>query len=251
MSGHSKWSTIHRQKEVADAKRGQVFTKLAKAIIVAVSAGGGVTDPEQNFRLRLAIEKAKGFNMPKDNIERAIARGAGRGGGEAIEEVVYEGYGPGGVAVVIEAVTDNRQRTGQMIKNVFDRGGGSLAGPGAVSFQFEKNGLLILSKPQNIEEAILKIIDLGVDDVQEADDALEVYTKLENLEEMRKKIESAGFRVSSFEPVLRPKTVVPIANREQAQKILSFLEKLEEQDDVQKVYANFDIPADLANQMVG
>ena len=241
MSGHSKWSTIHRQKEVVDAKRGQVFTKLGNAITVAVRAGGGITDPSTNFKLRLAIEKAKQLNMPKDNIERAVARGGGGAGGGNWEEVTYEGYGPGGIAVVIEAATDNKQRTAQEIKNLMERAGGRLAGPGAVAFQFERMGLLTLTKPENAEEAILQIIDLGAEDVEEAPDAIEVYTRPESLEEIKNKLQEAGFTVSRFEIALRPKTTIVISDQGQAKKVLSFMEKIEDQVDVQRVFANFDI----------
>lgn len=241
MSGHSKWSTIHRQKEVVDAKRGQVFTKLGNAITVAVRAGGGVTDPNTNFKLRLAIEKAKQLNMPKDNIERAVARGGGGAGGGNWEEVTYEGYGPGGIAVVVEAATDNKQRTAQEIKNLMERAGGRLVGPGAVAFQFERAGLLTLIKPENAEEAILQIIDLGVEDVEEAPDAIEVYIRPESLEEIKNKLQKAGFTVSRFEIVLRPKTTVVISDPQQTQRVLAFMEKLEDQSDVQRVFANFEI----------
>lgn len=249
MSGHSKWSTIHRQKEVTDAKRGQAFTKLANAIIVAVRAGGGVTDPNSNFKLRLAMEKARQFNMPKENIQRAIERGSGGAGGGTWEEVLYEGYGPVGVAVMVEAATDNKQRTAQEIKNLFERGGGSLAGPGSVAFQFEKKGFLTVNKPANPEEGVLKIMDLGVEDVEEAPDALEVYTKPEELVETKGRLEENGFVVSSFEQVMKPKTIIPVTDRPKAQQVIAFMEKLEEQADVQKVYANFDIPQEMASQL--
>lgn len=246
MSGHSKWSTIHRQKETADKKRGLIFSKLSKQISIAAREG---TDFETNFKLRLAIEKAKQANMPKENIKRAIARGGGEVGGEKWEEVVYEGYGPAGVAVMTEAITDNKNRTTSEIKNIFERGGGSLAGPGSVTFQFERKGLITLAKPGNIEEASLKIIDLGVEDVEEAPDALEVYTKPEDLEQIRNKLQEAGFLVSSSELVMKPKNTLPITDSGPAQSILSFMEKIQDHQDVQKVFANFDIPADLVNQL--
>jgi len=249
MSGHSKWATIHRAKEVTDAKRGQVFTKLASAIAIAVREGGGTPDPNSNFKLRLAIEKARQLNMPKENIQRAIERGTGGAGGANWEEVVYEGYGPGGVAVVVEAATDNKQRTSQVIKTTFDRGGGSLAGPGAVAFQFEKKGLLTLTKPENIDEATLRIIDMGVEDVEEAPDALEVYTKPEEVDLIKRKLEEAGFEVLNFGQEMKPKTQVEITDKEKAKQILSFIEKFEELDDVQRVSANFIIPDDIIEQL--
>lgn len=250
MSGHSKWATIHRQKEVVDAKRGQAFTKLANAIIVAVRAGGGMTDPNSNFKLRLAIEKARQFNMPKENIQRAIERGSGEGGVGKWEEVVYEGYGPGGIAVMIEAATDNRQRTAQEIKNLMEKRGGNLAGPGSVAFQFARKGLLTVGKPASVEEAVLAIMDLeGVEDVEEAQDVIEVYAQAENLETLKKRIQEAGFSVLGFEVIMRPISTVPITGPETAKKVIEFMRKIEEQDDVQKVYSNFDIPQELVDQL--
>lgn len=249
MSGHSKWATIHRQKEINDAKRGQAFTRLASAITVAVRSGGGVIDPDSNFKLRLAIEKARALNMPKENIQRAIAKGSGEGGGGQWEEVTYEGYGPGGVAVVVEAATDNRQRTGQEVKNIMEKGGGNFAGPGAVAFQFEKKGLLTVSKSANPEEDILKIMDLGVEDVEEASDVIEIYTRPESLEEVKKNLEGGGFNVTGYEIVLKPLTTVAISDVATATRVFDFLHKLEEQADVQKVFANFDIPEEIASQL--
>lgn len=251
MSGHSKWATIHRAKEITDAKRGQVFTKLASAIAIAVREGGGTADPNSNFKLRLAIEKARQLNMPKENIQRAIERGSGGAGGAMWEEVIYEGYGPSGVAVMVEAATDNKQRTSQVIKTTFDRGGGSLAGPGAVAFQFEKIGFLTLAKPINVDEATLQIIDMGIEDVEEAMDAMEVYTKPEEVDLIKRKLEGAGFEVLSFGQEMRPKTQVKITDKEKAKQILSFIEKFEELDDVQRVSANFDISESLMKEIQG
>ena len=248
MSGHSRWATIHRQKEVTDAKRGLAWTKVTSAIIVAVRQSG-ITDPEKNFKLRLAIEKGRALNMPKETIQRAISRGSGETEKGGIEEVTYEGFGPVGIAVIVEAATDNKQRTAQEIKNIIERGGGKLVGPGSVAFLFEKTALVTLDKPQNPEEAILDIIDLGVEDVEEVTDAIEIYTKVENLEEMKKKLTEAGFKISNFEITMKPKTTVEIADKETAEKVLIFMEKIEEQQDVQKVFANFDIPVDLVNQL--
>ncbi|MDP3955436.1 MAG: YebC/PmpR family DNA-binding transcriptional regulator [bacterium] len=251
MSGHSKWATIHRQKEVTDAKRGQIFTKLASAIAIAVREGGGTADPNSNFKLRLAIEKARQLNMPNENIQRAIERGSGGAGAGKWEEVTYEGYGPGGVAVMVEATTDNKQRTSQVIKTTFDRGGGSLAGPGAVAFQFEKKGFLTLVKPANVDEATLQIIDMGVEDVEEGIDVMEVYTKPEEVDLVKRKLEKAGFEVLSFEQIMKPKTLVEITDKEKAKQILSFIEKFEELDDVQRVSANFDISENLLKEIQG
>jgi len=240
MSGHSKWSTIKRQKGTADKKRGMVFSKLAKAISIAAREGA---DPESNFKLRLAVEKAKQANMPKANIDRALRRAQGKLAGGGFEEIFYEGYGPVGVAVMIEAVSDNKNRTTSEIKNIFERGGGRLAGPGAVAYQFEKKGMITVKKPDKVEEAILSIIDLGVEDVEEAMDAIEVYTRPEKLDEAAKKLQEADFSVQDKELVMRPKAVVKITGQEKKEKILKFMDLIETHDDVQKVFANFDIVA--------
>ncbi len=247
MSGHSKWSTIKRQKEIKDSHRGQVFTKLANAITIAVKSGGGIADPEKNFKLRLSIEKARSLNMPKENIQRAISRGSGDKETGGWSEVAYEGYGPEGIAVVVEAATDNRNRTGAEIKNIFERAGGSLAGPGSVSFQFSKTGLLTVAKKDNTDEQILSLIDLGAQDVEEVADMIEVYTKLEELKEIKDQIEKKDFEVLDVELIMKPVNNIPINTQEKAGKVLKFMELLEEHDDVQKVYSNFDIPDKLLN----
>ncbi len=249
MSGHSKWSTIKRQKESKDAKRGQVFTKLAKAITVAVRAGGGITDPERNFKLRLAIDKARALNLPKENIARAIARGGGGSQGADWVEVNYEGYGPEGIALIVEATTDNKNRTTAEIKNLFERGGGSLSGPGAVAFQFKKSALITIEKKENPDEQILKLMDLGVDDVQEASDAVEVYLKPESLKDIKQKIEGMGFKILSEEMIMEPLNSLEIKEPQKAGRVLKFTEALEDHDDVQKVYANFDIPNEILKQI--
>lgn len=249
MSGHSKWATIHRQKEVNDSKRGQVFTKLAVAITAAVKTSGGIGDPDKNFKLRLAIEKARSLNMPKDNIQRAIDRATGAGGEGDWEDVLYEGYGPNGIAVMIEASTDKRTRTAQEVKTTMEKSGGTLAGPGAVSYQFERKGLITLSKPADVEEAILQIIDLGASDVEEATGVIEVYTEPDKLEELKTELQKVGFNLVSFEVVMKPKTTVVINDAVTAEKIVSFMEKLEELPDVQKVYSNFDISEETAKQL--
>ena len=245
MSGHSKWSTIKRQKESKDARRGQIFTKLGNAITVAVRASGGIGDPEKNFKLRLAIEKARGLNMPKETIQRAIKRGEGGKEGNNWSEIVYEGYGPEGIAIVTEVVTDNRNRTTSEIKNLFERGGGSIASPGAVSFQFKKAGLITVEKSQKVDDQILSLIDQGAEDVEEASDAVEVYTKPEATRQMREKIEGLDFKVLSEELIMQPVSPVRIEDKAKAEKVLKFMENLEEHDDVQKVYANFDIPDEI------
>lgn len=246
MSGHSKWSTIKRRKGANDQRRGKIFSKLSKAISIAAKEGG---DPMTNFRLRLMVEKAKQENMPKENIARAIQKGSGKLGGKKWEEVVYEGYGPEGVAVIAEAVTDNKNRTTAEIKNIFERGGGRLVTPGAVSFQFKKSGLIVVEKERAVDNQLLNLIDLGVDDVQEATDAIEVYTQPEKLNETKEKIKDAGFRLTEAELVMQPKVVVKIKEKEKAAKIIKLMTLLEDNDDVQKVYANFDISEDVLEKV--
>ena len=242
MSGHSHWATIKRQKESADQQRGKIFSKLSRAIAIAARQGA---DPETNFKLRLAIEKAKEYNLPKENILRAIRRGSGQEEGEKWEEITFEGYGPEGIGVIVETVTDNRNRTTAEIKNIFERAGGSLAGPGAVSYLFRKMGLITVKKEENPDEQILKLIDLGVEDIEEATDAIEIYTSPEDLKEIEEKIKNSGFEVKSAEITMRPVTPSLINDSQKAQRILKFMESLESHDDVQKVYASFDIPNEI------
>jgi len=247
MSGHSHWATIKRQKETTDLYRGKIFSKISRAIAIAARDGD---DPETNFKLRLAIEKAKQANMPKENILRAIKRGGGKGEGEERwEEVSFEGYGPEGIGIIIEAVTDNKNRTTAEIKNMFEREGGSLAGPGAVSYQFKKMGLLTVEKLANVDDQILKLIDFGAQDVEEVNDGIEVYIHPEQLKEAREKIEKAGFRVKSAELVMKPTLPVVVNDPQKAQRVLKFMESLEDYEDIQKVYANFDIPDEILAQL--
>ena len=246
MSGHSKWSTIKRQKGVADIKRGQTFTKIANAITIAVKMGGS-GDPEFNPRLRMAMEEAKAVNMPKENVQRAIDRGLGKLPGQTLEEMIYEGFGPSKAAFLIEGVTDNKMRTLQEIKNIFERSGGSLAGQGSVSYMFERVGeIRVRSKDGNTEEEMLELIDLGAKDVEDylANNIQMylVYTESPELNTMGNKITQAGYRVESQELAFKPNTSVPIFDTETAKKVLDFSQRLEDLDDVQKVYANFDIP---------
>lgn len=247
MSGHSKWATIHRQKETTDQKRGQEFTKISNAIIVAVRESGGVADPESNFKLRLAIEKARGINMPKDNIQRAIDRATGKAEGGEIEEITYEGYSLGGVGILVEVATDNKQRTVQEIKNIFDKNGGSIASPGSVAFNFKKVGFLVVDiNGTPLDEAVLKMIDFGAEDVEETEDkTLEIYVELDKLSDIKEKISAVPFNIKSTEIIQKPVNLVPISDENTARKILNFMDKLESLDDVQKVFANFDIPEDI------
>lgn len=240
MSGHSKWSTIKHAKAIKDKRRGQAFSKMAKLISIAAREGA---DPRDNFKLRLAIEKAKEVNMPKANIERAVERGSGAADKEALEEIVYEGYGPNGIAVIIEVITDNRNRSGAEIKGILEKSGGSLASRGAVSYLFEKRGLIIFEKPADPETAVLQIMDFGVEDVEIAEKVVEVRTRPADLDKVAKQIEAAGFKILEKELTQEPKTVVEVKDAEKKGKILRLMEELEEHDDVQKTFANFDFIA--------
>lgn len=243
MSGHSKWSTIKRQKGVTDARRGQLFTKLSKEIIILARQGGA--DPEANSRLRLAVQRARDNNMPLDNIERAIKRASGSGEGAALAEVTLEGYGPGGTAILVQALTDNRNRTLTEVRNAFTRGGGSLGESGCVSWLFESKGVLVAEADQvPTEKLALSAIDAGADDVKVEDDSVEIYTKPEDLEAVRKTLEP-GFAISSVELSLVPKTMIKLDGRA-ALQALKLLDKLEELDEVQHVFSN----ADFSNEVV-
>jgi YebC/PmpR family DNA-binding regulatory protein len=250
MSGHSKWSTIKRQKGVTDAKRGALFTKVAREISVAARQGGG--DPEANYRLRLAIEKARSVNMPSDNIKRTIDKATGGGEGEQFEEIVYEGYGPGGVAVLVEAQTDNRNRTAGEIRSIFTKAGGQLAGSGAVAWQFEPRGLITVPR-QGIDpdEVALAAIDAGATDVDTDDeDAVEIYTDPAQLEPVRRGLEAAGIPIDSAESTMIARQTVGL-DSSKARQALRLVELLEELEDVQRVTANFDIPEDVFAEVAG
>jgi YebC/PmpR family DNA-binding regulatory protein len=245
MSGHSHYATIKRAKEANDSARGKVYSKLAREISIAAKQGGSI-DPDFNYKLRMVIEKARAANMPKDNIERALAKG---GGGEALDVVTYEGFGPAGVGVMVEVATDNRNRTSQEIKNIFERIGGNMAGPGSVSFNFENKGLILIEKQQDVETQMLSLIDQGVEDMEETDDGIEAYVAPDKLKEVREKLEGAGFAIKSAELLMKPKTFVTVSNPADASKIINFLDTLNDHDDVQKVYANLDIPEEIISQI--
>jgi YebC/PmpR family DNA-binding regulatory protein len=237
MSGHSKWANIKRQKGVADAKRGQVFTKLAREIIVAVRQGG--TNSDSNFQLRLAVQKARDNNMPSDNIERAIKRGSGETGGAALIEVKFEGYGPSGIAVLVETLTDNRNRTVQDVRRLFTRHGGNLGETGCVSWLFENRGVITVeSNASEAEGTALRAIDAGAEDVKTENSYLEIYTQPQDLEKVRKVIEQKEHVVSA-EVSLTPKTTV-VLDENKAVQALNFLDELEALDDVQRVFSNMD-----------
>lgn len=241
MSGHSHYATIKRKKESTDAAKGKVFSKMARAIQIAIRTGGGA-DPEINYKLRMAIDSAKASNMPKTNIDRILAKSAEGGN---LDEVTYEGYGPEGIGVVVETATDNKNRTAQEIKNLFERGGGSLAGPGSVSYNFESKGYLTIKKDSDAESQMLKLIDAGVEEIEETDDGLEVYIAPNKTGETKDLLESQGFEVLSVSLIKQPKTYMNITDPAKATKILTFLDNLEDLDDVQNVYANIDIPEDI------
>lgn len=237
MSGHSHYATIHRQKELKDAQKGKIFSKLAQVIAIAAKEG---CDPEANCKLRVAIEQARAVNMPKVNIERALQQAQDKL--QKIEEVTYEGFGPLGIAVIVQAVTDNKNRTSQEIKNLFEREGGSLAGPGSVSFNFEQKGLIVVKKEDNKENQMLKLIDAGAQDLEETDDGIEVYTPVEKLSEVRENLERSGFIITSFELIQKPRNFQTITDIATASRVLSFLDKINDHDDVQKVFANLEVP---------
>jgi YebC/PmpR family DNA-binding regulatory protein len=241
MSGHSKWATIHRAKGVKDAKKGAVFTKMAQAITLAVRQGGGLGDPQKNFHLRLAIEKARQFNMPKENIQRSIERGMGNTEGVSLDEVMYEGFAPAGVAVLVQAVTDNKLRTAQHVREVLDKGGGSMGGSGAVSYMFENKGEIVINaKPGTpLDEQELEIIDLGIDDIDSSDEGLIVYCDKEKTFELKEKLEKLGYKVESAELTMKPTLMTDVSDPDSRQKIELILERLEELDDVQKVWSNY------------
>jgi YebC/PmpR family DNA-binding regulatory protein len=245
MSGHSKWATIKRQKGANDAKRGQLFTKLSKAITIAAGQGGGSPDPESNFHLRLAVEAARAANMPKDNIERAIQRASGKQA-ETLQEAVYEGFGPGGFSVVVEAFTDNKLRTVSEVKNVFNKNGGSMGAQGSVMYQFEKKGVISVDKNgKSLDDIFLVAADNGVDDIEEVGDEVLLYTKPEDVAKIKDKLAEEKLNVKTFEIMFKPVVINSIADKASAEKALSFVDKLESLDDVQKVYASFDIPDEL------
>ncbi|HOJ23437.1 MAG TPA: YebC/PmpR family DNA-binding transcriptional regulator [Armatimonadota bacterium] len=240
MAGHSKWHNIRLRKGAQDARKGKIFTKLAREIIVAAKEGGG--NPEMNGRLRLAIEKARDASMPVDNIKRAIQRGTGEGG-EAVnyQEMVYEGYAPGGTAVMVSVLTDNKNRTVADLRSIFSRNGGSLGETGCVAWMFEQKGVISISTDQVEEDALLEIaLEAGADDVRTEDDTFEVLTSPENFSQVKDAIVAAGLRPSSAEVTMLPKSTVSLGGKE-AEQVLRLLDMLDDHDDVQQVYANFDI----------
>ena len=243
MSGHSKWSQIKRQKGATDVKRGAIFTKMTREIMLAAKEGGG--DPDANFRLRLAVDRARGVNMPLANIQRAIERATGGAAGEVIESVVYEGYGPGGVSILVEAATDNRNRTAPEVRAAFAKHNGSLGAPGSVSWQFEHKGVVeIAAAGRDVDEISLTAIDAGAEDVEADGESITVTTAPAALRKVKDALEAAGLSVESAELTMRPTNIVTL-DGEQGRKVLRLVEALEDLDDVSKVHANFDVPEEI------
>ncbi len=249
MAGHSKWHNIRHKKARQDAKRGQLFTKLLREITVAARQGG--SDPEFNPRLRIAIEKAKKANMPIENIERAIKRGTGELEGVNYEEVVYEGYGPDGVAVIVECLTDNRNRTTSEVRHIFTKHGGNLGSSGCVSFLFEEKGVIVVPKNSISEEELFeKAIEAGAEDIVSDDESyFEIRTEPKDLYSVKESLEKSGVNIEKAELTRIPTTIVEIKNTETAQKLIKLLDALEDSDDVQKVYSNFEMSEDMMKQL--
>ena len=247
MSGHSKWSTIKHKKGAADARRGKIFTKIIKELTVAARMGGG--DPNGNPRLRSAILAAKAENMPKDNIERAIKKGTGELPGVAYEEATFEGYGPGGVAVLVEILSDNRKRTVADIRHIFSKNAGNLGESGCVSWMFDKKGLIVYEKGKIEEEKLLNLaLEAGAQDVRETDKEYEVITEPAAFEQVKKQLEEARLMPAYAEISMVPQSTVRLMGKE-AQQMLRLMESLEDSDDVQHVYANFDIADEEMEQL--
>jgi YebC/PmpR family DNA-binding regulatory protein len=251
VSGHSKWSSIKHKKGAADARRGKLFSKLSRAIIVAAREGG--PDPSGNLALANAIEKARSYSMPKDNIERAIARGSGADADSAAyETVIYEGYGPSGVAVLVEALTDNRNRTASEVRHLFSRNDGNLGATGAVAWQFERRGVVLVpARGVDEDELTLAAAEGGAEDVVRDGESFQVTAEPEVLSAVREAIEAAGFTPESAELTMVPKTTVAVESESAAKKLLRLIEELEDDDDVQDVYANFDIPDAVLEAVAG
>jgi YebC/PmpR family DNA-binding regulatory protein len=247
MSGHSKWASIKHKKGAVDAKRGKLFTKLARAITVAARDGGG--DPDGNPTLATAIQKARDASMPKDNIQRAIDRGAGVGvDAAAIEQIVFEGYGPGGAAILVDALTDNRNRASADIRHAFTKHNGSLGEPGSVAWIFEKRGVLTVDADRYGEDDLIAAIDAGAEDVRDEGDTLRVLCEPADLGAVREALEAAGVEIASSDLAMEPKSTVEVKGND-AKSLLGLIDALEEQDDVNEVHANFDIPSEVLEKL--
>jgi len=249
MSGHSKWHSIKHKKAIVDQRRGQHFTKLARAVTVAAREGGG--DPDGNPALALAIQKARDASMPKDNIERAVAKGTGEGvDADQIENVLYEAYGPGGVALLIEALTDNRNRTGADVRHALSKHGGSLGEPGSVSYLFDKRGVLGVDASRYDEDDLILAIDAGAQDIVLDEDVYEIVTEPGDLSAVRAALDEAGVQIDSADVTQRPKTRVPVQESDAA-RLMKLIDLLEESDDVGAVHANFDVDAAILERIAG
>jgi YebC/PmpR family DNA-binding regulatory protein len=249
MSGHSKWSSIKHKKAIVDSRRGAQFSKLTRAITVAARDGGG--DPDGNPALDLAMRKAKEASMPKDNIERAIAKGTGEGGeADAIEAVLYEGYGPGGVAILVETLTENRNRTSADVRHVFSKNGGSLGEPGSVAYLFDKKGTIVIDATRYSEDDLMVAVEAGAEDITTDEGVFEVVAEPADFTAVRKALEEAGVEMDSAEMAYRPSSVVPVEEA-QAAKLMSLIGLLEDNDDVEAVHANFDVSADVLERVAG
>lgn len=246
MSGHSKWSTIKHQKAVNDIKKGKIFSKLVRGITLAIKSGGG-SDPDTNAKLRMAVDQARAANMPKENIERAISKAGADA--ENLEEITYEGFGPFGIQILVDTATDNRNRTSSEIKRILELGGGGLGGPGSVSFNFESKGVITLNNKKLNDDEMLEVIDMGAEDIEPTSTGTEIYTKPSQLTSLKEALEEKGFTVSETDFIKKPKTFEKIESPEKLKKILNLLETLEEHDDVQKVFSNFDADESLIEKV--
>ncbi|MCW3069311.1 MAG: hypothetical protein JWL67_1936 [Solirubrobacterales bacterium] len=249
MSGHSKWASIKHKKAVVDSRRGAQFSKLTRAITVAARDGGG--DPDGNAALENAVRKAREASMPKDNIERAIAKGTGEGGeADAIEAVLYEGYGPGGVAVLVEALTENRNRTSADVRHVFSKNGGSLGEPGSVAYLFDKKGTIVIDSSRYSEDDLMAAVEAGAEDISSDEGVFEVVAEPADFTPVRRALETAGVEIESAEMDYRASSLVPVQEA-QARTLIGLIEKLEDNDDVSAVHANFDVPAEVLERVAG
>ncbi|MDL2264751.1 YebC/PmpR family DNA-binding transcriptional regulator [Synergistaceae bacterium OttesenSCG-928-I11] len=248
MSGHSKWANIKHRKAAQDAKKGVAYQRLTKNIIAAAKAGGG--DPNANFQLKVAIDRAKAGNVPNDNIDRAVKRGAGTLEGVSYEDITYEGYGPGGVAVLVEVSTDNRNRTAPEMRTLFTRTGGAIGEPGSVAWNFERKGIITVTGSGIDEDELMTVaLEAGAEDISQEEDGFEITTDPGTLSDVATAIKDAGYVVSDMERTMEPKTTVAVKTKEEAAKLMTMIDRFEEHDDVQNVYSNFEIPDEILAQL--
>lgn len=240
MSGHSHFATIKRQKAANDSAKGNLFSKLARAIMIAAKSGG---DPDMNYKLRFEIDKAREAGMPKDNIERAITKATTEAAN--LEEITYEGFGPGGIGVMIEVASDNKNRAAQEIKNLFDRAGGSMGGPNSVAFNFESKGFMVVKKAEDPDTQMLELIDAGAEDIEDVGEEFEIYVAPDKLGQINKDLTAKGFEIKETELQMKPKNFVNVSEAAVASKIIKFIDEVESHDDVQKVFTNADIPDEV------